>query len=123
LFCKRGKSALAQIGFVLPKISAAADIALRVRLSDHVAPQQMDDSAMVARWDVLLLAGVLAGGSMLIETSHRLDTGAPDAEVVAVSTCDAAVAERYDWKPLTRPTGDDADETVSAQAPSGCTPE
>ena len=78
---------------------------------------------MVARWDVLLLAGVLAGSSMLIENSHRLDTGAPDVEAVAVSTCDAVAAERYDWKPLTRPMGDDADETASAQAPSGCTPE
>jgi len=78
---------------------------------------------MVARWDVLLLAGVLAGGSMLIETSHRLDTGAPDAEIVAVSTCDAGAAEPYDWKPLTRPMGDDADEAASAQPPTACTPE
>ena len=78
---------------------------------------------MVARWDALLLAGVLAGGSMLIENSHRLDTGAPDEEVVAASTCDGVVAERYDWKPLTRPLEDDTDETVSAQLPTGCTPE
>ena len=75
---------------------------------------------MVARWDVLLLAGVLAGGSMLIERSHRLDTGAPDEEMVAASTCDATGAGNYDWKPLTRPTDEDSDAAASAQAPSDC---
>ena len=75
---------------------------------------------MVARWDALLLAGVLAGGSMLIENSHRLDTGAPDEEIVAASTCDTVAAERYAWKPLTLPVGEDADESATAQAPSGC---
>ena len=79
--------------------------------------------AMVARWDVLFLGGVLAGGSMLIEHSHRLDTGAPDEEIVAASTCDAAGAGHYDWKPLTRPAEDDTDEAVSAQAPTGCASE
>ena len=78
---------------------------------------------MVARWNALLLAGALAGGWMLIENSHRLDTGAPDEAVIAASTCDAVAAERYDGRPLARPTGDDADETVSAQAPTGCTSE
>jgi hypothetical protein len=78
-------------------------------------------SRMVVRWDVLLLAGVLAGGSMLIENSHRLDTGAPDQETVAASTCDAVAAEHYDWKPLARPSGDDADATTpAAQSPAGC---
>jgi len=75
---------------------------------------------MVARWNVLLLAGVLAGGSMLIENSHRLDTGAPDEEIVAASACDGAAAERYAWKPFTLPTSDDGDDTASAQAPTGC---
>jgi len=75
---------------------------------------------MVARWNVLLLAGVLAGGSMLIERSHRLDTGAPDEEIVAASTCDPVGADQYDWKPLTRPTDDDGDVAASALAPSGC---
>ena len=78
---------------------------------------------MVFKWDVLLLAGVLAGGWTLLEHSHRLDTGAPDEDIVAASTCDTVGAEHYDWKPLTRPTDADADETVSAQAPSGCTSE
>jgi hypothetical protein len=77
---------------------------------------------MVARWDVVLLAAVLAGGSMLIENSHRLDTGAPDEEVVAVSTCDAVAGEHYAWKPFTLPTGDDdGDNAGAAPAPSGCT--
>ena len=78
---------------------------------------------MVVKWDALLLVGVLAGGWTLIERSHRLDTGVPDEEVVAASTCDAVAAERSDWKPLTRPIDDDDGETASAQAPSGCTPE
>ena len=76
---------------------------------------------MVTRWDVVLLAAVLAGGSMLIENSHRLDTGAPDEEVVAASTCDAA--EHYAWKPFTLPTGDDDGDNAGAAptpTPSGC---
>jgi hypothetical protein len=79
---------------------------------------------MVARWDVLLLAGVLAGGSMLIENSHRLDTGAPDEEIVAASTCDSVAAEHYAWKPFTLPAAGDADdETAAAQVPAGCASE
>ena len=74
---------------------------------------------MAVRWDTLLLAGMLAGGSVLIENSHRLDTGAPDEEVVGASTCDAA--EHYVWKPFTLPTGDDDGDTAGAPpAPSGC---
>ena len=58
---------------------------------------------------------------MLIENSHRLDTGAPDEEVVGAATCDAAAAERYAWKPFTLPTGDDdGDNAGAAAAPSGC---
>jgi len=76
---------------------------------------------MAIRWDALILAGVLAGGSMLIENSHRLDTGAPDEEIVAASMCDSVAGERYAWKPFTQPTSDDGDDTASAaQAPSGC---
>jgi len=76
---------------------------------------------MVVRWNALLLAGVLAGGSMLIENSHRFDTGAPDVEIVAASTCDGGAAGSYVWRPFTLPTSEDGDETVSAQAPTGCT--
>ena len=73
---------------------------------------------MLARLDVLVVALSVAGGSMLIENSHRLDTGAPDEEIVAASTCDPVGADQYDWKPLTRPTDDDGD--AAASAPSGC---
>ena len=70
---------------------------------------------MVARWDVMFLAAVLGGGSMLIENSHRLDTGAPDEEMVATSTCEAG----FDWKPVTLPNADD--EADAAPTPSsGC---
>jgi hypothetical protein len=91
------------------------------RLSDHAAPQQEDDSAMVARWDAILLAATVAGGSMMIEHSHRLDTGAPDEEAVATSACDAP--EPYAWKPVTRPTGEEGDDGATALTPSGCSPE
>jgi hypothetical protein len=77
--------------------------------------------AMVARWDAILLATVLAGGAVLIENNHRLDMGAPDEEVVATSTCDAVAAERYAWKPLTLPAEDANDAPDTAQAPYGCT--
>jgi hypothetical protein len=70
---------------------------------------------MVARWDAILLATAVAGGSMLIENSHRLDTGAPDEEVVLISACDTVIAARV-W----RPEEDGGNDTVAAQAPPGC---
>ncbi len=70
---------------------------------------------MVARWDAILLATAVAGGSMLIENSHRLDTGAPDEEVVATRACDTLIAARI-WKP----GGDEGEPTEAAQAPPGC---
>jgi hypothetical protein len=82
------------------------------RLSDDAAPQQEDDSAMPARWDAILLATAVAGGSMLIENSHRLDTGAPDEEVVAISACDTVIAAHV-WKPA-------EDEGDATQASPGC---
>ena len=68
---------------------------------------------MVARWDAILLATAVAGGSMLIENSHRLDTGAPDEEVVATSACDTVIAARI-WKPTTEDEGDDYGGGASA---------
>jgi hypothetical protein len=79
---------------------------------------------MVARWDALLVAAAVAGGSMLIENSHRLDTGAPDEEVVAISTCsDTLAGDRDAWKPLTLPTGDESYDADAPQAPSACASE
>jgi len=71
---------------------------------------------MAVRWDAILLATAVAGGSMLIENSHRLDTGAPDEEIVAMSACDTVIAARI-WKPVTE---DAVDTPEAAQAPSGC---
>lgn len=71
---------------------------------------------MVLRWDAILVAAAVAGGSMLIENSHRLDTGAPDEEVVAINACDNIVAARI-WRPTMEDEGAAAGE---AQAPSGC---
>jgi hypothetical protein len=110
------KSPCLQIGFVLPKLSAAPDIALPGRLGDHAAPQQGDDFAMAVRWDAILLATAVAGGSMLIENSHRLDTGASDEEIVATSACSSVVAARL-WRPATE---DESETAEAAQAPPGC---
>jgi hypothetical protein len=74
----------------LPKQSAPMLIASAHLLRDHVAPQQTEDSPML-RWDTLLVAVAVAGGSMLIESSHRVDTGAPDDEVVATAPADCTV--------------------------------
>jgi len=52
-------------------------------------------AAMVARWDALLLAATVLGGSMAIENSHRVDTGAPDEDLTAAPACiDAQIAPR-----------------------------
>jgi hypothetical protein len=81
---------------------------------------------MVARWDALLLAAAVAGGSMLIENSHRLDTVAPDDEVMASSTCrDDQIAARYGWNRRTLIDSDDGvavsgGDADNAQASSGC---
>jgi len=51
---------------------------------------------MIARWDALLLAAVLSGGSMLIENSHRIDTGSADDTVATPSACVEPAADRSD---------------------------
>ena len=38
---------------------------------------------MLIRWDTLLIVVAVVGGAVLIENSHRIDTGAPDDEVTA----------------------------------------
>jgi hypothetical protein len=55
---------------------------------------------------------------MLIENSHRLDTGAPDVEVTATSMCTTVVSARV-WKP----GEDELTDSDSVQLPLGCTPE
>ncbi len=53
---------------------------------------------MIARWDALLLAAILSGGSMLIENSHRVDTGATDDALASLpaGACAGTSAERTD---------------------------
>ena len=51
---------------------------------------------MIARLDALVVAMSVLGGSMLIENSHRVDTGAPDEGLVATSPaqhCENAILE------------------------------
>jgi hypothetical protein len=40
---------------------------------------------MLIRWDTLLIAVAVVGGSVLIENGHRIDTGSPDDEVTATA--------------------------------------
>jgi hypothetical protein len=40
---------------------------------------------MLIKWDTLLVAVAVLGGSVLIENSHRIDTGMPDDEVTATA--------------------------------------
>ena len=46
------------------------------------------------KWDVVVLAATLLGGSMVIESSHRVDTGAPDDAIATTpaNACDDAHA-------------------------------
>jgi hypothetical protein len=77
-----------------------------------------DLARMIVRWDAILIAAALAGGSLLIENSHRLDTGVPDEDMVATSACTSMVSARV-WKP-----GEDQPTDMdSVQLPLGCTPE
>ncbi len=65
---------------------------------------------MIARWDTLLLAAVLSGGSMLIEHSHRIDTAmADDTPALPASACP-------DTSDLTPGTGSDSGVQVSLSA-------
>jgi hypothetical protein len=65
--------------------------ATMLRRSNKVPP-------MIARWDVLLVAAVIAGASMMIENSHRVDTGLAD-DAMAAPACTDALAARADALP------------------------
>jgi hypothetical protein len=51
---------------------------------------------MIPRWDALLVAAIVSGGSLWIESSQRVDTGASDDVETAspASLCTAPVADR-----------------------------
>ena len=60
---------------------------------------------MLLRWDTLLIAVAVVGGSVLIENSHRIDTAAPDDEVTA-----SAPAACVDTRATATIVGDQRDE-------------
>ena len=69
---------------------------------------------MAPRWDVLLVAAIVSGGSLWIESSQRIDTGAPDDGQAASSArlCTAAVTDRpadqgLDDQPVSLSAADD----------------
>ena len=74
---------------------------------------------MLIKWDTLLVAVAVIGGSVLIENSHRIDTGAPDDEVMAsapAACIDTAVS-------ATLASGDRAgDESAEAPRDSAALP-
>jgi hypothetical protein len=82
---------------------------------------------MLARWDTLLVAIALAGGSVLIENSHRVDTGAPDDEVAATAsdTCSSVSATAFYGDGATASRADEPSQTVQDPdtwaVPSSCT--
>jgi hypothetical protein len=92
---------------------------LQQKMEDDAAAQQRG-FPMLARLDVLVVALSVAGGSMLIENSHRVDTGAPDEGLVAAAPAlcrDEATAERYDLNHQAAIEGGDAGETDEAARP------
>ena len=78
---------------------------------------------MLARLDVLVVALSVAGGSMLLENSHRIDTGAPDEGLVAAAPtlCQDERAGRYDVnRQIALEGGGDAREPDDADATGPC---
>ncbi len=83
---------------------------------------------MLIRWDSLLVAVAVAGGSMLIENSHRIDTAAPDDDVMATApdACmEAHTAALYGWNREMISQADEGyevagDDAAAARPPSVC---
>jgi hypothetical protein len=78
---------------------------------------------MLARLDVLVVALSVAGGSMLIENSHRIDTGAADEGLVAAAPAlcrDEPTAERYDLNTQAAFEGGDASEPDESDTARPC---
>jgi hypothetical protein len=68
---------------------------------------------MLIKWDTLLVAVALVGGSVLIENSHRVDTGTPDDEVTA--SAPAACVDTQVTASLAR-DGDNSSDVVKDSA-------
>ena len=79
---------------------------------------------MVARLDAVILALTVLGGSVMIEDSRRVDTGAPDDGLVAAAASECREDQGRGHALVDRETGfdgivtvGDADETA---APPAC---
>ena len=81
---------------------------------------------MFPKWDAVVLAATLLGGSVLIESSHRVDTGAPDDEIAVASSTACEDAEAYQMSGMRRGAVVTSDEgfavsdTTDTATPSGC---
>jgi len=80
---------------------------------------------MFPKWDAVVLAATLLGGSVMIESSHRVDTGAPDDDVVAAAPA-TACDDAYQISGMQRETAVSNDEGIAVSdatdtaTPSGC---
>ena len=80
--------------------------------------------SMLIKWDTLLVAVAIAGGSVLIENSHRIDTGTPDDEVIAsapAACIDARLVATLASDPPPASPGDDGpDVGRDTASPPAC---
>jgi hypothetical protein len=74
----------------------------------------------MARWDMLLAIAAVAGGTMLIEDSHRVDTGAPDDEVTASAPADCTVVYAINRERMSEADEGALREKAAAALPSNC---
>ena len=81
---------------------------------------------MFPKWDAVVLAATLLGGSVMIENSHRVDTGAPDDVVAEAPATACDDADAYQISGMRRGTVVSNDEgfavsdTTDTATPSGC---
>ena len=86
----------------------------------------MERFSVFPKWDAVVLAVTLLGGSVMIESSHRVDTGAPDDVVAAAPTNACDDADAYQSSGMRRATivyndeGFAVSDTTDTAAPSSC---
>jgi hypothetical protein len=86
----------------------------------------MERFSMIPKWDAVVVAAAVVVGSMIIEHSHRVDTGAADDAITSSSdACDASSAyQQSGLRPASQfnleegSSSADADDTTAAS--SGC---
>jgi hypothetical protein len=78
---------------------------------------------MFPKWDAVVLAATLLGGSVVIESSHRVDTGAPDDVIgAAASACDYQLSGMRHGTDVTNDEGFAASDATATDetTPNSC---